>query len=93
LHHPSGGPEPIQARPSANRLDRPGSPQLRYEVTGKDPLATFLQIKLRLGHKEIRTTMDTYGHLFPSAEPEMAGLLDAAYRGVEARPAVVSLES
>lgn len=52
-----------------------------------------LQIKLRLGHKEIRTTMDTYGHLFPSAEPEMAGLLDAAYRGVEARPAVVSLES
>lgn len=52
-----------------------------------------LQIKLRLGHKEIRTTMDTYGHLFPSAEPEMAGLLDAAYRGVAARPAVVSLES
>jgi integrase len=42
-----------------------------------------LQIKLRLGHKEIRTTMDTYGHLFPSAEPEMAGLLDAAYRDAE----------
>lgn len=37
-----------------------------------------LQIKLRLGHKEIRTTMDTYGHLFPSAEPELADLLDAA---------------
>jgi integrase len=39
-----------------------------------------LQIKLRLGHKEIRTTMDTYGHLFPSAEPELANLLDAGYR-------------
>jgi integrase len=37
-----------------------------------------LQIKLRLGHESIRTTMDTYGHLFPSAEPELAALLDAA---------------
>jgi integrase len=46
-----------------------------------------LQIKLRLGHKEIRTTMDTYGHLFPSAEPEMAGLLEAGYRAAEPTPA------
>jgi len=37
-----------------------------------------LQIKLRLGHESIRTTMDTYGHLFPSAEPELAALLDQA---------------
>jgi integrase len=42
-----------------------------------------LQIKLRLGHKEIRTTMDTYGHLFPSAEPELADLLDAGYRAAQ----------
>jgi integrase len=35
-----------------------------------------LQIKLRLGHESIRTTMDTYGHLFPSAEPELAALLE-----------------
>jgi integrase len=49
-----------------------------------------LQIKLRLGHKEIRTTMDTYGHLFPSAEPELAGLLDAGYRSADA-PAVLAL--
>lgn len=41
-----------------------------------------LQIKLRLGHREIRTTMDTYGHLFPSAEPELAALLDAGYRSI-----------
>jgi hypothetical protein len=49
-----------------------------------------LQSKLRLGHREIRTTMDTYGHLFPSAEPELAGLLDAGYRGADA-PAVVAI--
>jgi integrase len=42
-----------------------------------------LQIKLRLGYQEIRTTMDTYGHLFPSAEPELSGLLDAGYRAAE----------
>jgi integrase len=47
-----------------------------------------LQIKLRLGHKEIRTTMDTYGHLFPSAEPELADLLDAGYRTADANGVV-----
>jgi integrase len=49
-----------------------------------------LQIKLRLGHASIRTTMDTYGHLFPSAEPELADLLDAARR---AAPKVVPLRA
>jgi integrase len=50
-----------------------------------------LQIKLRLGHKEIRTTMDTYGHLFPSAEPELADLLDTGYRAADAEPGAVAL--
>ncbi len=50
-----------------------------------------LQIKLRLGHKEIRTTMDTYGHLFPSAEPELADLLDAGYRTAHV-PRVVAMD-
>jgi len=27
--------------------------------------------------------MDTYGHLFPSAEPELADLLDAGYHASE----------
>ena len=40
--------------------------------------APSLHIKLRLGHQSIQTTLDTYGHLFPSAEPELAGLLDGA---------------
>lgn len=52
-----------------------------------------LQIKLRLGHKEIRTTMDTYGHLFPSAEPELADLLDAGYRTADALAVVGALGS
>lgn len=54
-----------------------------------------LQIKLRLGHKEIRTTMDTYGHLFPSAEPELADLLDAGYRGAGGQepPSTISVMS
>jgi integrase len=52
-----------------------------------------LQIKLRLGHKSIRTTMDTYGHLFPSAEPELAGLLDAGYRAAERQEATASIGS
>jgi integrase len=45
--------------------------------------ASITQIKLRLGHRSITTTIDIYGHLFPSAEPELADLLDAGYRGAE----------
>jgi hypothetical protein len=45
-----------------------------------------LQIKLRLGDESIRTTMDTYGHVLPSAEPELADLRDACYR--DSAPAV-----
>jgi hypothetical protein len=44
-----------------------------------------------MGHKEIRTTMDIYGSLFPSGEPELADLLDARYRAANEAPAVVSL--
>ncbi|MEJ7891435.1 MAG: tyrosine-type recombinase/integrase [Solirubrobacteraceae bacterium] len=42
-----------------------------------------LQIKLRLGHEDIKTTMNTYGHLFPSAEAALGDLLDARYRAAE----------
>lgn len=34
--------------------------------------------------------MDTYGHLFPSAEPELADLLDAGYRTADA-PVLASI--
>ncbi len=45
-----------------------------------------LQIKLRLGHEDIKTTMNSYGHLFPSTEPELADLLDAGYNAQRSRP-------
>jgi len=43
---------------------------------GTHPLA----IKTRLGHEDIRTTMNIYGHLFPSGEQALADALDAGYR-------------
>lgn len=59
---------------------------------GAHPLA----IKTRLGHEDIRTTMNVYGHLFPSGEEALAEALDAGYRSVEVEPEpdnVVSLRS
>jgi integrase len=50
-----------------------------------------LEIKLRLGHEDIRTTMNTYGHLFPSAEAALADLLDTGYRAAEQAPAVTAI--
>ena len=35
-----------------------------------------LLIKERLGHKDIRITLNTYGHLYPSQQKELAELLD-----------------
>lgn len=34
-------------------------------------------IKERLGHKDIKITLNTYGHLYPSAQAKVAELLDA----------------
>lgn len=39
----------------------------------------LLEIKTRLGHASISTTMDRYGQLFPSAETALADALDAVY--------------
>jgi integrase len=38
------------------------------------------QIKTLLGHEDIRTTLNIYGHLFPSTEDALADALDAGYR-------------
>ncbi len=40
---------------------------------GVDPLI----IKERLGHKDIKITLNTYGHLYPNQQKEVANLLDA----------------
>jgi integrase len=44
-------------------------------AAGRHPL----EIKTRLGHSSITTTMDRYGHLFPSAEGALADALDVAF--------------
>jgi integrase len=38
---------------------------------GADPL----QVKRRMGHEDIRTTFDTYGHLFPDREEDLVAAL------------------
>ena len=40
---------------------------------GVEPLI----IKERLGHKDIRITLNTYGHLYPSKQRTIADMLDA----------------
>lgn len=39
---------------------------------GGDPL----QVKRRMGHEDIRTTLNTYGHLFPDREDDLVAALD-----------------
>jgi integrase len=43
---------------------------------GADPL----QVKRRMGHEDIRTTFETYGHLFPDREDELVAALQERYR-------------
>jgi len=40
-------------------------------------------IQDRLGHSDIRVTLNTYGHLFPSLEESLTDRLDALYRSAE----------
>ena len=46
---------------------------------GADPL----QVKRRMGHEDIRTTFDTYGHLFPDREDALVTALDRQYRAAK----------
>ncbi len=41
-------------------------------------------IQARLGHASITTTLDRYGHLFPSVEAALADTLDATFNGAGA---------
>lgn len=44
----------------------------------------------RLGHKDITTTMNVYGHLFPALEEKMVEGLDELGRRVRNAPAATS---
>lgn len=45
-----------------------------------DEGADSLQIKRRMGHEDIRTTLNIYGHLFPDREDELVEALDRRRR-------------
>jgi integrase len=55
---------------------------------GADPL----QMRRRMGHKDIRTTFGTYGHLFPDREEELVAALDRRHKATQKR-AVDSLST
>ncbi len=41
--------------------------------------ASILAVKVQMGHDDVQTTINIYGHLFPAEESRNADLLDAAY--------------
>ncbi len=49
------------------------------------------EIQARLGHSSITTTLDRYGHLFPSLDERLRVGLDDLYRASQAAPSVVDL--
>ncbi|CAN5755241.1 hypothetical protein BH18ACT15_BH18ACT15_02730 [soil metagenome] len=48
---------------------------------GADPL----QVKRRMGHEDVRTTFNLYGHLFPDREDELIAALDRRYTAAQSR--------
>lgn len=51
------------------------------------------EIQARLGHSSITTTLDRYGHLFPSLDERLRFGLDDLYRALKSEPAAGDLPS
>lgn len=49
--------------------------------------APMLYVKERLGHASVTTTINLYGHMFPSVEASLADALDGMYEGPAPAPA------
>ena len=79
-----GTPVPAIAVPNVWRLC--GIPHKRHTfaslliAAGAHPKL----IQARLGHASITTTLDRYGHQFPSVEAALADTLDATFNGAGA---------
>ena len=41
----------------------------------------IIEIRDRLGHEKIETTLNTYSHLYPNKQKELAHKLDEIYKG------------
>ena len=78
---------PITARAVQKKLkmeiEKVGVPMIRVHDLRHSHVAflinegvSALLIKERLGHKDIQITMNTYGHLYPNRQKEIAELLD-----------------
>jgi integrase len=51
-------------------------------------------IQRHLGHNDIQTTLNIYGHMFPAAQEAMAASMDAAFRAAaDSKPKVTRLPS
>lgn len=50
-------------------------------------------IQARLGHASITTTLDRYGHLFPSVEEALADALDATFKNADAPASLRQVKS
>ncbi len=50
----------------------------RYLIEMQVPI---LAISNRLGHEKIQTTMNTYGHLYPNKQRQIADAIEARVKG------------
>lgn len=67
-----------------NHIKKAGVKQIRVHDLRHSHVAYLIHneiqpliIKERLGHKDIKVTLNTYGHLYPSEQRKVAGLLDS----------------
>ena len=67
-----------------NRVEKAGIDKIRVHDLRHSHVAYLINqgiepllIKERLGHKDIKITLNTYGHLYPNQQKKVANLLDA----------------
>jgi integrase len=78
------------------RTFKPRAPGIRFHDLRHTCAALLIEqkahpaaIQQHLGHEDIRTTLNTYGSLFPAAQEAMAASMDAGYRAA-LQPSAIS---
>lgn len=71
-----------------NRLERLGLPKIRVHDLRHSHVAYLIEqgvqpivIARRVGHESVQTTLNTYGHLYPNKQREVADMLNEKYLG------------